>query len=63
MSGAMSKIAAERNQKALLDLAMKPGNGEHRFYYTSHERSLLCPSTILRRVDLEMPGKHMQVNM
>lgn len=36
MSGAVSKIAAERNQKALLELAMKPGNGERRFYYVPH---------------------------
>ena len=36
MSG---KIAAERNHKALLELAMKPGNGEHRFHYTPHART------------------------
>ena len=30
MSGSVSKIAAERNQKALLELATKPGNGKHR---------------------------------
>ena len=33
MSMAVSKIGAERNQKALSELAMKPGNGEHFLYY------------------------------
>jgi hypothetical protein len=28
MSGTVSKITAERNQKALMELAMRPGNGE-----------------------------------
>lgn len=31
MSGNVGKIAAERNQKALMELAMRPGNGECRF--------------------------------
>jgi hypothetical protein len=35
MSGTVSKIAAERNQKALLELATKPGNGKRRFLFTS----------------------------
>jgi hypothetical protein len=30
MSGNVGKIAAERNQKALMELAMRPGNGECR---------------------------------
>jgi len=32
MSGTVSKIAAERNQKALLELAIKSGNGECRLH-------------------------------
>ena len=28
MSGTVGKIAAERNQKALMELAMRPGNGK-----------------------------------
>src|SRR5260221_10427585 len=34
MSGTVSKIGAERNQKTLLGLAIKPGNGEYRLYPT-----------------------------
>jgi hypothetical protein len=50
MSVAVSKIAADRNQRALSELAIKPGNGEHCFYYVQglmHERVPTPPSTIL----------------
>ena len=53
MSGTVSKIASERNQKALLELAIKPGNGEHRLY-PDHRACValyrffcLCGSTIV----------------
>jgi hypothetical protein len=55
MSGTVSKIASERNQKALLELAIKPGNGEYRLYPDPDHRAwvalyrffCLCGSMII----------------
>lgn len=48
MSGTVSKIAAERNRKALLELAMQPGNGEYRLYLIHCLGGLYCtPLAIL----------------
>ena len=53
MSGTVSKIAAERNQKALLELAVKSGNGEcrlhldHRAWVASFCFFCLCGTTTI----------------
>ena len=56
MSGTVSKIASERNQKALLELAIKPGNGEyclypdHRAWVALYRFFRLCGSVIILSV-------------
>ena len=43
MSGNVGKIAAERNQKALMELAMRPGNGECRLNSICRLWTLFAP--------------------
>ena len=59
MTAPMTKIAAERNQRALLELAIKPGNGEHRFYEVTSLLHEPVPTSPLDHPGcVVMPGKY-----